>query len=187
MPTWDPLFAMFANFFLDTSNALEEEIGDFTATMSHFKNEEHYMIDYVLMIFTIFVIGMITWLLWKWWQSPTTVIVEKQMKDSATQTMRTGLGEQRLIELRKEKIALTEQNRHLREEWAVAQHAQRDAQRQLQALAREHKSLKENQQATFDQKFKVAGQQASFKRGKSRRLLACLTSLCRSADRQHGL
>ena len=75
----------------------------------------------------------------------------------------TGLEEQRLVELRKENITITKQNQRLKEELAVSEQARQDAQRELRLLAKEHHKMKEMQEADFNQKFKVAGQQASFK------------------------
>ena len=157
------LFAMFANYFLDTVNALEEKDGNSTGTMSHYKVEEHDLTDYFVMILMIMFIGVFTWLFWRWMQGPKIVILEKKFKENDAQTTRTGLEEQRLVELRKENITITKQNQRLKEELAVSEQARQDAQRELRVLAEEHHSMKETQQADFNQKFKVAGQQASFK------------------------
>ena len=108
-------------------------------------------------------IGMFTWLFWKWTQGPKIVILEKKFKENEAQTTRTGLEEQRLVELRKENITITKQNQRLKEELAVSEQARQDAQRELRLLAKEHHKMKEMQEADFNQKFKVAGQQASFK------------------------
>ena len=74
---------MFSNFFLTTTDALEDKNGASIGTMSRYKAQEHDLVDYVLVFLLIMFIGMIPWLMWRVWQGPSYKIVENQVKDTA--------------------------------------------------------------------------------------------------------
>ena len=74
--------------------------------------------------------------------------------DSSIQTTRTGLEEERLMQLRKDKMALTEEVAHLRNEWALAQRQAQNARRQVQILHQDLKKLKDDHTETLAQKLK---------------------------------
>ena len=100
--------------------------------------------------------------------TPTTTRNEppaetKTTRKMSTQITRTGLEEERLIQLRKDKMALTEEIANLKNEWALAQHQYQNARRHEEILYRELQKLKDEQQRMLNQKLKVAKQQASLK------------------------
>ena len=76
------------------------------------------------------------------------------------QTDRTGLEEQRLVELRKDKVKLLEEVAHFRDEWALAEGNYQDRRHQVQVLQRMNQDILEKCKEILNQKVVDAGMQA---------------------------
>ena len=122
------LFAMFATHFMSSAKA-EWEINETYGTkVENYDHDEYDKMEYVLMILFTLMIGMFIWFCikcsngWTMTWTPTTTrkehAAEKRgtTREMSAQTTRTGLEEERLIQLRKDKMALTEEVANLKNE-----------------------------------------------------------------------
>ena len=157
------MYAMFSTYFLNTVNAHVYQEGDHRPQSRNYETEEYDVFDFAMMILFTMLIGIFMWFGMRFKDYITTSRTRPTTRECGVQTTRTGLEEQRLVELRKEKIKLTDEVTHLRDEWALADQRFRDARQQSLALHRESQKLKQEQEDTIKQKLKVAKQQASFK------------------------
>ena len=162
------LYAMFANFFMDVTNAQVIEEGENGTMKKNHIHEENELFDYLLMILFTMTFGIIMWLVAKCFDKFTTSRNStsptlKSTRESSAQTNRTGMEEHRLVELRKDKTKLQDEVSHLRDEWALTQGNFQEYRRQVQILQRENDKLKEELESTVQQRMKVAKQNASMK------------------------
>ena len=162
------LYAMFANYFLDVVNAHETEKGGDGTMREHYIPEGYDMFDFMILIFFTMLLGIMVWLgmrcfgttsiSWTTKSSPP-----KSTRECYVQTDRTGLEEQRLVELRKDKMKLLEEVAHFRNEWALAEGNYQENRHQVQVLQRMNQKILEECENTLQQKMKVAKQSASLK------------------------
>ena len=148
------LFAMFATHFMNSVKGEWEMNESYGMKGEHYSYAEYDMMEYVLMILFTLMIGLFIWfcikcsngwtmtMTWTPMSTRSVPIVEatSTTREMSTQTTRTGLEEERLIHLRKDNMALTEEVEHLKNEWALAQHQHQDSRRRVEVLHRELKA-----------------------------------------------
>ena len=115
------MYTMFSTYFLNTVNAHVYQEGDHRPQSRNYETEEYDVFDFAMMILFTMLIGIFMWFGVRFKDYITTSRTRPTTRECGVQTTRTGLEEQRLVELRKEKIKLTDEVTHLRDEWALAQ------------------------------------------------------------------
>ena len=169
------LYAMFATYFMNKVEGTKIHEMEQTNESTYHAMVENDAFDYLIMIFATMLLGILVWLCimcnsgwtitWTPWitSSGTTAGTRTSTRESSAQTDRTGLEEERLIQLRKSKVKLTDEVAHLQNEWALTTQRLHDERQQVQILHRNLMKLKEEQETVLQQKLKVAKQKASLK------------------------